>query len=187
MNTQEALKVMTRDNPSLERAVQDKLNRTRLVRCLIEMRASAGLSQAEVAKRMNCSQSRISKIEHGFDDDISINELDAYTKAVGFWFEISFSDVKKNAAGLIKYHILRANALLKRIIQLADNDKKILAGANDFSMEMLINFCRLLDDATQKIPDSHFQKMLQLATGKHPEQFELNCNGCCSRPEKEMV
>ena len=184
MNTQDALKVMTRGNRSLEHAVNDKLNRTRLIRCLIGMRAKAGLSQTDVAQRMNCSQSRISKIEHGFDEDITIGELNAYSQAVGQWFEISFSDTSRNATGLIKYHIIRANDLLQRIIKLAEDDKEMLAGANSFSMEMLVNFCRLLDNATKKIPDSSFQKLLSEAAGKRPESFELNCNSCA---EKETV
>lgn len=103
MNTQEALKVMTKGNPSLECAVQDKLDRTRLIRCLIEMRAKSGLSQANVAERVGCSQSRISRLEHGSDADISIGELVAYVRAVGFSFEISFFDKNGTATGLLKY------------------------------------------------------------------------------------
>jgi len=184
MNTQEMLKSMTAGNPELEKEVQDRHNKTRLIRCLIGLRAKSGMSQAEVAKKMNCSQSRVSKIEHGLDEDISIGELNAYSKAVGFWFEISLSDTNQNATGKIKYHIIQANELLKKIIQLADDDEKMLMGADSFSMEMLVNFCRLLDNATQKIPDSSFQKIVRNAHPCNSSTFELNCSNCS---EKDLI
>lgn len=181
MDRKEAMAAMTRGNPELGRAVQDKMHRTRLVRCLIGMRAQAGLSQAEVAKRMKCSQSRVSKIEHGFDEDLSIGDLQAYTSAVGYWFEISMTNANRNATGLIKYHIIQANELLKKIVQLADEDKKMQEGADHFSMEMLVNFCRMLDETTQKIPDSTFQKIAKKAQPKVSATFELNCDNCTER------
>ena len=176
---------MTKGEVSLQHAVQEKINQTRLVSCLIEMRANAGLSQADIAEKMHCSQSRISKIEHGSDEEITIGEISAYAKAVGCWFEISFSNSNRNAAGLIKYHIFRANELLNRIIKLAEDDKEMLAGANQFSMEMLLNFCRLLDEATQKLPDSFFQKLLKAAAGTPSETFELNCDNCVDQEAVE--
>ena len=181
MNTREMLERMTEGDPSLEQAVREREKKTRLVRCLISMRAKAGLTQSEVAQKMKCSQSRVSKIEHGLDDDISIGELDAYTKAVGFRFELSFTNTSGNAAGLIKHHIITANALLQRIIKLAENDKEMLTGADAFSIEMLVNFCRLLDDTTRNLPNSSLQKILKKAAPEKTGSFGVNCNGCDER------
>ena len=48
---------------------------------LAEMRKSAGLTQADVAKALGVSQARISQIEHGQVD--SLDTLRAYAEALG--------------------------------------------------------------------------------------------------------
>lgn len=48
---------------------------------LAEMRKSAGLTQAEVARALGVSQARISQIEHGRVD--SLDTLRAYAEALG--------------------------------------------------------------------------------------------------------
>ncbi len=48
---------------------------------LAELRKSAGLTQAEVAKTLRVSQARISQIEHGRID--SLDTLRAYAQALG--------------------------------------------------------------------------------------------------------
>lgn len=181
----EALKSMTAGNPELERELNTGLSDTRLVRCLIGMRARAGLSQSDLAKKMGCSQSRISKIEHGKDGRITIEELVAYSKATGFWLEINFSNCKQNAAGMVKHHILLANMLLNNIITLAEKDESMQKGVDKLSIELLLNFCQLLDQQTRKIPNSTFQKLLKTAAGKRkPRTLELNC---AMEPEAEIA
>jgi len=54
---------------------------------LISARASAGLTQAQVAERMGTKQSAVSQIEGG--RNISLARLRAYAKAVGREVEIS--------------------------------------------------------------------------------------------------
>jgi transcriptional regulator with XRE-family HTH domain len=55
---------------------------TRVSRKLQLLRMKKGLSQKEVASRIGCTQGRISKIEHKFDDDLTLGELKSYLQAV---------------------------------------------------------------------------------------------------------
>lgn len=50
--------------------------------CLQELRVSAGLTQVELAKRLNRPQSYISKIEMG-ERGFPVSELFAYSDALG--------------------------------------------------------------------------------------------------------
>ena len=50
---------------------------------LVVMRHKAGLTQSEVAKKMNVSQSKIAKIERFINSDLRVGDIEAYVWAVG--------------------------------------------------------------------------------------------------------
>ena len=54
----------------------------RLIKSLVMLRSAMGVSQADVAKVLGVTQSRISKIEHGVDDNLRLGELAAYARAL---------------------------------------------------------------------------------------------------------
>ena len=64
-------------------AVRQLSAKTKLIDQLIVARVSAGLTQAQMAARYRCSQSRISKIEDSQDADLSLGDIQAYTRVVG--------------------------------------------------------------------------------------------------------
>jgi transcriptional regulator with XRE-family HTH domain len=68
-----------------DQAVRDRLDQlsaqTRLVQELTLMRTRAGLTQAQLAAKMGCTQGRISKIESSLDADLTIGIVQAYAKA----------------------------------------------------------------------------------------------------------
>ena len=63
---------------------------------------------------------------------------------------------------------------LSKIIELAKDDEEIMSGVDSFSMELLYNICKVIDDATAKIPNSSFQRELHNQSAK--DNFVLNCN-----------
>ena len=54
---------------------------TVVVRQLVSLRVSAGMTQAELAKKIGCTQSRISKIEASKDEDITLGVIRDYVQA----------------------------------------------------------------------------------------------------------
>ena len=62
-----------------DRRLEDKI----IVNSLIRTRAAAGMSQADVAKKMKCSQSAVSKLEHAMDAELTLQEIASYLKATG--------------------------------------------------------------------------------------------------------
>jgi transcriptional regulator with XRE-family HTH domain len=57
-------------------------------------RARAGLSQAELAKRMKTTQSAVARLESGRGLP-STRALGRFAKATGHWLKISFEPVRK--------------------------------------------------------------------------------------------
>ena len=64
-------------------AVRQLSAKTRLIDQLIVARVAAGLTQSQMAAKLRCSQSRISKIEDSQDADLSLGDIQAYARIVG--------------------------------------------------------------------------------------------------------
>jgi hypothetical protein len=69
-------------------AVRQLSNKTRLIDQLILARVAAGLTQAQMAAKFRCSQSRISKIEDSQDADLSLGDIQAYARIVGLKLQL---------------------------------------------------------------------------------------------------
>ena len=69
-------------------AVRQLSTKTRLIDQLIIARAAAGLTQAQMAAKLRCSQSRISKIEDSQDADLSLGDIQAYARIVGLKLQL---------------------------------------------------------------------------------------------------
>jgi transcriptional regulator with XRE-family HTH domain len=54
---------------------------TVIVRRLVALRAGAGMTQSDIAKKLGCTQSRISKIEASKDQDITLGVIRDYVQA----------------------------------------------------------------------------------------------------------
>ena len=57
-------------------------NGTKIVDWLVQERNRAGLTQAELARRMGCSQSKVSKLEDSRDEDLRLGEIGRYWEGV---------------------------------------------------------------------------------------------------------
>jgi len=64
-------------------AVRQLSTKTRLIDQLIVARVAVGLTQAQMAAKLRCSQSRVSKIEDSRDADLSLGDIQAYARIVG--------------------------------------------------------------------------------------------------------
>jgi ribosome-binding protein aMBF1 (putative translation factor) len=70
-------------------AVRQLSAKTRVVDQLILARVAAGLTQSQLAAKLRCSQSRISKIEDSQDADLSLGDIHAYARVVGLKLELA--------------------------------------------------------------------------------------------------
>lgn len=64
-------------------AVRQLSAKTKVIDQLILARVAAGLTQSQMAVKLRCSQSRISKIEDSQDADLSLGEIQDYARIVG--------------------------------------------------------------------------------------------------------
>ncbi len=89
-----------------------------LSRVPFALRNTGGVTQNDMAKKLGCTQSKISKLETASIDSIRVSDLVDYAKALDLNISISFHS-KRNIVQNIKYHALQIRMHLDRLVGLA--------------------------------------------------------------------
>lgn len=150
--------IFNKDNPFAKKFKEHGEN-TKLAKLLKTMRAGAGFSQKEFAEKTGYTQSRISKLESGIDDNITIKNLKQYAFATGNRLNIGFSPADADAVSCIKHHAFKIKQLLDHLVKIAGDDKGINQGVDDFSLELLQNMMTMVTDSMLKLPHSSLRKL----------------------------
>lgn len=130
-------------DPTVESRIKENIEKTRMIDFLVAARCKRGLSQSEVAKRMNVSVSKVSRFEASCDADLKMGELASYVRAVGLKMSTLFTDDALPIADRIKHCIFRVEDMLSHLTRLAkscNDDKEIVNGIHRFRSEVLFNF-----------------------------------------------
>ncbi len=138
------IKELSTDQQLKEKFIKEIENR-RLSKFLTILRCKNNLTQKQIAEKIGCTQSRISKIETSYDADIGVNDLIDYAKALNLKLEIGFRQPSMKIVDLIKYHALKISEYLNQLVDIAkDNeDETIDKGIEDFLKETIININKI--------------------------------------------
>ncbi len=134
------------------KAFEERLRDRRIVKDLMVLRAGRGLTQADVAEKMGCTQSRISKLESARDVDLTLGDLARYASAVGFRLGVVLEPRETTAVGRVKRLASQIKEELDRLAGLAREDRKIAQGVAGFFNEAFFNLVRILQRSAGKRP-----------------------------------
>lgn len=148
----ELAKVAFEDEPALVEELEAELAARQVVRALFAMRSARGVSQAEIASHLNCSQSRISKIENGVDADLSVGEIEAYAKALDCDTVLTFQKRHSTAVDRVKQHAFAIRRELDVMAKLAGDDSTLRQGVASFFGEAFFNIVRMISESAKSLP-----------------------------------
>ncbi|HEY7313835.1 MAG TPA: helix-turn-helix transcriptional regulator [Gemmataceae bacterium] len=146
---------------SEEQAFADKmasrLVERNIINHLMAMRTSLRMSQQDIAAKMKCTQSRVSKLENGRDDDLRMGDFHAYAEALGLRLAIVLGKKEQPPiAERIRQHVSALKRLFAELSGLVGDDDAMGKGAWRF---MLRSTCvaasevaKLLKHVAQKLP-----------------------------------
>lgn len=143
--------------------VLHEIRNKRISKYLFFLRCERGLTQAQLAKKIKCSQGTISKIENSYDKDIKVEDLLAYGQALDFQLGLNFRRKGKVLiVDLIEYHITKIQDLLNKLTNLAGKDKAMITGVS-----------KVLGDAVIRLLDifSYTDSKLKAASFKESREF----------------
>lgn len=137
------------DNTQAVDRVESLIRESWMVRTMLRHRLRAGMTQKDIAARMGCSPSRISKIEGGTDHSLGWVEVHQYFGALGMNVSVLLDRPSVPVAAKIKHHVFEIDAQLKKLTALAketESDPTILDGIDRFYREVLFNFLARFKD-----------------------------------------
>jgi predicted XRE-type DNA-binding protein len=145
---------MIRDtDPELAEEFESYLSQRKLVECLNVLRCTKGVSQAEIAERMGCGQSKVSKIEAAVDLDLNFGDIVHYTHALQQVMHITFMPARTTSVDHIRFHVNSIKSELTKLMKLAGDDEVIANGVGDFAIDMAQNFMVMIEGVIANLPN----------------------------------
>jgi transcriptional regulator with XRE-family HTH domain len=138
------------DDKEFNKSVEKEINTKQIAKTLFAMRCKTGLNQAEIAKKMNCTQGKVSKMENSLDVDISVGDLVKYCSAVNMQLEVNFFDRRLKMADKVKYCYFQLKTLLDKIIEMEKGDEAMGRGVEKFAREAFVNISFGLIECLEK-------------------------------------
>lgn len=135
------------------REFDSRIKGSTIVNALIRSRAAAGMTQADVAEKMKCTQSAVSKLEHSTDAELSLQDLASYLQATGGRLNIGIGK-QPNRVERIKELAICLKSELESLADLSSNsdDPSIRQNINGFFGEAWFNLFTILCDTTSRLP-----------------------------------
>lgn len=124
-----------------------------IVNALIRTRAAAGMTQADVAEKMTCTQSAVSKLEHAADAELTLQDIASYLHATGGRLNLGIGK-QPNRVERIKELGICLKGELESLADLSSNsdDPSIRQSINGFFGEAWFNLFKILCDTTSRLP-----------------------------------
>jgi transcriptional regulator with XRE-family HTH domain len=119
---------------------------------LFVLRNTLGMSQKDIADEIGCTQSRISKLESGADEDLRVGDLFAYLDAMGMGATIVVHNKSRTAVDQVKSHALSIKRLCDQLATLAVEDSAIAKGVSVFFGETASNLISMLHESAKRLP-----------------------------------
>ena len=134
--------------------LRNQIDRRKLVSQLADLRNIRGISQSDVADQLQCTQSKVSKLENGYDDDVTLRDLVAYAKLVDSDLTILFSSKEDSLVSQIKYYAICIKNCFEQMNELVQQDTQIGKGVAAFHIEALLNLVKIVGDSSKHLISS---------------------------------
>jgi transcriptional regulator with XRE-family HTH domain len=161
-----------------------RLEQRNIVHGLIGLRIAGGLSQSDMAQRMGCTQSKVSKFESGRDNDLRIGDLYGYTDALGLEMTIYLGKKGRTIADRMRSRVSEIRFLIGQLTKWASHEDDAIAnGAGLFVVEQACHLADTLLGALRGV--SRFLPKLPPEKPRHmtiDQEYEEARNGTVSAP-----
>jgi transcriptional regulator with XRE-family HTH domain len=142
----------TSGDPAFTESFEKRLQARRITKDLMVQRAVHRLSQKDIAEKMGCTQSRISKLESTNDGDLCLGDLARYSDALALRVKILLEDKDCTPVARVKSLAFQIKHEMDALAGLAANDHLIAKGVSDFFGEAFFNLVNMLQNSAQKLP-----------------------------------
>ena len=169
-SVEEMLKGMAVDEEVVEQFEANQ-KESRLVEMLVDLRRAAGLTQEAVAEKLGVTQSAVSKLESGKDEDLTVKIVGEYARATDQRVAIFFGK-RMNHVEAVKCHAMDIRRHLSALASLAREDEDIEASIQEFFGEAFFNILGILAKCQDEMPNGpDFEVRLQVVGRKSTKKL----------------
>ncbi|MFO0886337.1 MAG: helix-turn-helix transcriptional regulator [Pirellulales bacterium] len=140
------------NEPEVAEQLQTRIASRKVVKFLIAQRCKQGFSQADIAKAMGCTQSRVSKLESGVDQDLRLGDLEAYLHVLGLQPKLQLRPEGQTVAEAIKYHWAALGQQLDHLLEQSRDNASAAVGVGKLTSEMATQYIGRLMDQIHGLP-----------------------------------
>ena len=123
-----------------------------VAKLLFLLRCKSALSQKDMAEKLGCSQSRISKIENSNDENLSLKDLIDYARVLKLQLDIGFASPAVKIVDRVKHHAFKMRHYLDQLCDLVGDDPEMEKAVRDFYGEAFVNVMKLIAESYGKLP-----------------------------------
>jgi transcriptional regulator with XRE-family HTH domain len=128
---------------------------------LAVLRQSAGITQEEMAKHLGVTQSAISKLEAGRDEDLTIGQITEYSRITKERIGLCFGK-PMNHVEAVKAHAVGIRRRLSALAEIAHRDEELESAIQGFFGEAFFNILTILAKCQKEMPNNRdFEVQLQ--------------------------
>jgi transcriptional regulator with XRE-family HTH domain len=152
---------------------------TRFTRILAALRAKAGFTQEELGAKMTHprTQSAISKLESGRDEELTLGDIRDYAKVLNERIGLVFGP-PINHVEAIKGYATGMRTHMLELAKIASKDAEIEQGIQAFFGEAFFNILGILSTCQNHMPDKNrFEFVIQIGGQEKPVQFTHSSKG----------
>lgn len=141
----------TGSDPETSERVAKMERESRLVGVLISLRQQANLTQQQMAKKLNVTQSAISKLESSKDEELTLENLRKYSEATGQRLIVNIGK-PLNHVEAVKYHAFGIKDQLGALARMARQDGELEQSIQAFFGEAFFNILEILARCQDQMP-----------------------------------
>ena len=131
--------------------VKQLRSETRLVHQLALLRQKAGITQEAMASRLGVTQSAVSKLESGRDEDLRLGDIREYSRATEERLAVVFGKPLTHVEA-VKLHAEGIRQHLSALADLAHGDQDLDRAIQGFFGEAFFNILHILSKCSDKLP-----------------------------------
>lgn len=138
----------------VKKQVETEIENSLIVSNMLQMRVCKGVTQKELARRMGCDPSKISRMEAGNDLQLKMGDVIQYLSVLDVSISLLFEDTSLPAAGQIKQHVYAIQEQLEKLVKIArqvDGDEEIITKIHAFCGEVLFDFLKKFGDSYDQL------------------------------------
>jgi hypothetical protein len=127
-------------------------NARQLMNCLTVLRCSKGVSQAELASRMECGQPKVSKMEASADAELNFGDIINYATSLKMGVHVAFSPHRGNAVNHIRFHVNCIKREIDALVKLSGQDRQIGGAVEAFALDTVGRLITLIEASLEELP-----------------------------------